>query len=159
MEVHDWEQDLQVAKDLITELKQTVPQEIKHCRYSTTAKIPFKLDSITGVFVYRIIELSETSFALIENKKYLPAAILIRSTMETAGLLHYAYLKVRAVIEKGTVGNVDRHLMRLLLGCKEKEDIVKPVNVLDGIRSVDKWLNKVNLEHDNERTKNVFMEF
>ena len=159
MEVHNWEQDLKLAKGWVAELNKLAPQEIKHEAYSTIAKIPFKVATIKEIFLYRVVELSKIAIELIDKKKYLAAAILIRSTMETTAMLYYVYDKMKLVVEKNDVGDIDEYLMRVMLGCKEKEDLAKPINVLTAVQKVDKWLNKVKPESAKGNTKNPFMGF
>lgn len=156
LEGHNWEQDLKLAKGWVSELNKLAPQEIKHDDYSTIAKIPFKVATIKEIFLYRVADLSKIAIELIDKKKCLAAAILIRSIMETTAMLYYVYNKMKSVVEKNDVGDIDEYLMRVILGCKEQEDLSKPINVLTAIQKVDKWLNKGIPE---EKTKNIFMGF
>lgn len=159
MEVHNWEQDLNLAKGWVAELNKLAPQEMKHEAYSTIAKIPFKVAAIKEIFLYRVVDLSKIAIELIDKNKCLAAAILIRSTMETTAMLYYIYNKMKLVVEKNDVGDIDEYLMRVTFGCKEQEDLAKPINVLTAIQKVDKWLNKGKPESAKENTKNIFMGF
>ena len=159
MEVHNWEQDLKLARRWVAELNKLAPQEIKPEDYSPIAKIPFKVATIKEIFLYRVVDLSKITIELINKKRCLAAAILIRSTMETTAMLYYVYNKMNSVVEKNDVGDIDEYLMRVTFGCKEQKDLVKPINVLTAIQKVDKWLNKGIPESPKENTKNIFMGF
>lgn len=159
MKKRDWEKDFQLAKGCLNDLKKLCPQRIRHGDYSSTAKIPFKVASIKEVFLFRVIEISEIAIELIEKNKYLPAAILIRSIMETTAMLYYVYDKMKSVVDDNDVGDIDKYLMRVLLGCKEKENLAKPINVLTAIQKVDKWMNPVKPDTARGNLKGPFMGF
>ncbi len=60
MEVHNYKQDLKLAKGWVAELNEKAPQELKHEAYSTISKIPFKVATIKEIFLYRVVELRKS---------------------------------------------------------------------------------------------------
>lgn len=155
--MHEWERDFEEIKKWRDELKEMAPFEIRHESYSTVAKLPFKVATIREIFIHRVIELSNISIEMIDSCKYIAAAILIRSIMETTAMLYYVLEKVQKVTEETEVGDVDDLIMRVMLGCNEKEGLEKPINVLTAINKIDKWLNKIKPKSANANTKDPFM--
>jgi hypothetical protein len=155
--VREWKRDFEEIKKWIDELKEMAPCEIRHESYSTVAMLPFKVAAIREIFIHRVIELSDISIEMIDSCKYLAAAILIRSIMETTAMLYYVLEKVKNVTEGADVGDVDVLIMRVMLGCNEKEGLEKPINVLTAIQKIDKWLNKIKPKSASANTNDPFM--
>lgn len=82
---------------------------------------------------------------LYKNKNISSAILLIRSNFEAAGILANFYDKMLRYYNKTiTLEEYDGMLVRYLLGSKSISfpdiEVPDPINVLNGIDSIDKWL-------------------
>lgn len=109
-------EQLRQAQELTGELRRSLPSKVEAREISLIAKIPYKVAVWKGVLLHRCADLAGESCRLFAEGSILPAAIITRSLMETAGMLAWLAQRMKGVSESSDLDDFDRLLMRGLLG-------------------------------------------
>jgi hypothetical protein len=130
--------DLVDARALIEEFKTRLPSEINANDSVSRSKLPWKVLSIRGPLLYRVIDLAEPACRLYEENMMAAAFTLTRSTLETSAMIYWLYSKMDDAVKTGKAGKaLDDLLMRALLGRRDRSHR-QPINVLTCIGHMNK---------------------
>lgn len=133
----DIEIRLQIAKKELRRWKTSLCNEISvgglYARNPDAHKwkAPFKTLLCRELSFWRVTDLFSQAVFLVENKFILGAITILRSSLETLGLLIYLNLKIQNLIESSIdFKNFESIIDRLLLGSKSNIDQNIAVNVI-----------------------------
>lgn len=136
------EERLQSILIKIVSIKSALPKSISSGAFSIKAKIPSKVHLARETIGYRVLNLSETAYDLIQKDEFVPALILIRSILESTAVLYTIKENVANCLEKENIGDFDDTIMRVIFGSRDKSTSLEAVNVLT---MIDKWDKKTKL--------------
>jgi len=132
----------------VAKLESRLPSSLDAMAVSRTAKLPFKVLSFRETLLWRLSELGRSAFENFEKEHLASAIVLTRAGVETSAALWFLRGKVQTALEKRTVGNLDEHLMRLLMGSRTDPDLPQAINVLNFIDSVNESLGGARHNYD-----------
>jgi hypothetical protein len=102
------------------------------------SRLPFKALIYRAALIWRMAELSRGAFENFEKDRLALALLDTRAAVETAAALWYLYGKLKAVVAAGDPGDIDTHLMRLVMGTRDDPELPAPINVLTFVDRVEK---------------------
>ena len=126
------------AKGLSNKLKNLLPKLLFAGDISSISKLPFKVLSLQNVLLYRIVDFSDLAIDLFKSNRLAPAALLTRGAFETTAVLCSLHVKIKEVIEKKDLCDIDKYLMTSLFGGRVKGSPKKSENIMDSIDRASK---------------------
>jgi hypothetical protein len=134
----NYEEALEYIKDLNDQLTTKLPHSVDRWSISHLAKLPFKVMSLRGILMYRVLELSKSAYQLYEARSLISAFVLSRAAVETSALQFSLLKHMRRVVREQQVGDVDDFLMRALFGKRTPDCDLPALNVLTLIDHMDR---------------------
>lgn len=129
---------LKEAREITEDIKSSLPTGFEMAAVSTRAKIPWKALSWREAIIHRVAELASNSLDLYEDHKFVSSCILIRSLMETTGMIFWLHKRIRKVVNDKQLGDIDNFLMRGFLGAKEDDPKWGALNALSAVDHLNK---------------------
>jgi len=129
-------------------MESKLPKRNDPASVSLKAKIPYKALDYREALIWRFVELCRCALEHFNEEDLATATILTRAALETVAALWYLNRKIKSVIDKNSVGDVDDYLMRLLMGSKTDTAMPDPINVLTFIQKVDAEINGFRKQFD-----------
>jgi hypothetical protein len=83
---------------------------------SPISKLPFKVLLYRNALMWRCAELGCSAFDNLCEDKLVSGIVLTRATVETSAALWFLCGKVEEAVKSQVVGDIDRHLMKLVVG-------------------------------------------
>lgn len=143
---------LEDARRNLALLEASLPRKVDGYALSSKTKLPFKALWFRDSLCWRMAQLSRSAFDSFENKKLASAILLTRASMETCAALWYLSEILERAVETQTLGEVDKHLVQLLLGTKDPhfgtDELPKAQNVLNYVDCVDKRITGFRREYE-----------
>ncbi len=136
------------AEQQYQQLVRILPSKVSRESVSKTSKSALKAYLIRAGLLHRTADLAGAAIDLYKQSKNLPAFVLTRATLETFALFHYFIKKLEGAVSSGEVQKVDEILMRLMLGARNSDDEVKPINILTAIDTFDKHIKGIRGMYD-----------
>ncbi|MBU0712690.1 hypothetical protein KJ762_07415 [bacterium] len=102
-------------------------------------KAPYRSLVTRELVFWRIIDLIDQTVLLAKNDYILGARILLRSAIETLGILIYLNQKMKALLD-GSIKyeDFDSITVRLILGTKQSDSKVESINIVTVLQKCDK---------------------
>ena len=97
-------------------LESSRPNHVDATAVSTTAKLPFKALLYREALIWRMVELGRAAFDSFASEKLVSGIVLTRAAVETSAALWYLCAKVAAAVDSKAVGDIDRYLMKMVMG-------------------------------------------
>jgi cation transport protein ChaC len=130
-------------------LESNLPTHVDGFALSTHTKIPFKVLLYRDALIWRMTELSRAAFESFEGDKLGSAVILTRAAVETSAAQWYLWRKLNGAVQARTVGDIDKDLMKLVMGSKTNPDLPQAINVLTFIDHTSKDIDGFREQYDN----------
>jgi hypothetical protein len=131
-------------------------------RVRENGRIPYKVLDYRGAITWRFAEFARASLDAFAREQYAAAILLARGAMECAASLWYLYSKVDETVSGGSLDDLDRCVMRLLLGRKKKPDDLPPdvdapdaINVMTFLDHIDKKMKGVGFRDHYEQLSEI----
>ncbi len=140
---------LDEAKLNINNLKSGLVIRTDPAQVSFIAKTPYKALNIREALLYRVTDLADATYMLIESDNLVAAACTARAFQETVALLFCVNRKTKKAIAGNDVACLDKDLMRILLGAKNNQDMPDPINILTMVDGVNKDIPGFRDVYDN----------
>lgn len=138
------------AKALVQTLKSWLPSSVEASKLGPRSKLPYKAMSLREPLLYRIVELGDVTCRLYEDNMLASAFTLTRSTLETSAMLYWLHMKMEETVKAKEVGkDLDNLLNRALLGRKDRDVSLSPINVQTCINHVDKRFKVIKEMYDD----------
>jgi hypothetical protein len=128
-------------------LESDLPTHVDAMDVSPISKLPFKVLLYRNALMWRFAELGRGAFDDLCEDKLVSGIVLTRATVETSGALWFLCAKVEEAVKSQSVGDIDEHLMKLVVGIatdapktKSKGDATfpRPVKVGAFLKLVEK---------------------
>lgn len=116
---------------------------------SKVSKLPFKALLYRESLLWRITELGRTSLESFRNGRPASGILLARAAIESGAALWYLRKKLDEVVRSRAVGDLDDHLMRLVMGSKTNPDLPPSVNVMTFLDHIDKQVPGFRLQYEH----------
>ncbi len=130
-------ESLSAIKELVEQLKPVNIIEGKEI--SNISKIPFKSQSLKELVLFRTTDFCECVFILIQNNKFIPSFVLIRSIIENLAVLNYLSVIIFKAINEKSVKEFDNEIMIQILGTRDdNENEYWSKNILTLLEKLDK---------------------
>jgi hypothetical protein len=97
-------------------LESNLPQQVDGFALSQKSKMPWKVLLYREALIWRVVELSKRAFESFASDQLVSGIVLTRAVLEVSAALWFLCAKVEAVVDTGTVGDVDEYLMKLAMG-------------------------------------------
>jgi len=138
IQIVDEETMLFDLEHIISRFEGSLPSRVDAAAMTWKSKVPFKMLSLKELLFHRITLLARTSLDLYVQGTWVPAYIVMRSTVETAALFFEFCNKVSLFLQDADEKKIDIFLMKCITGGKDEKSKLPPIHVLDCIRSIDK---------------------
>lgn len=103
------------------------------------SKIPYKILSIREIYLHRTFDFAVSSKLLFDNRRIVPAILLVRSIMETNAIIYRINVLSLYTIKTKDPNNLDNEAMVVLCGTKDPEELeYKSKNILGYIEKIQK---------------------
>ncbi|MFZ5776379.1 MAG: hypothetical protein ACOY3Z_12925 [Thermodesulfobacteriota bacterium] len=129
---------LDLAKQLASNVRESLPKELYAGSFTLKSKIPYKASSFREVLIHRLSDLADVAVDLYEANRFIPAVIVTRSVVETTAVTYWLYQKSCEFIENHNVESFDDFLMKGMLGSKDGTTKYEAYNVLTAVDRLDK---------------------
>jgi hypothetical protein len=144
---------LRGAKGCAARLTSLRPKRIDATAFNRKSEAPFKAAMTRELLLYRTTDLADASISFFEQKRIVPAIILMRSVLETFAVLFALHKRIEIFVndKPKDVKDLNDFIERLLMGSKKKEFAeltAEAVNVLTCIDHADKTLPGFRVGYD-----------
>ena len=102
----------------ISLISQALVDKITRSDFKTNSKIPYKVVSVKEIYKQKLFDCMEALRILIDNEKYLPALMIIRSIMEITSVINSLENRLQNALADREIKSLDEELMILLAGIK-----------------------------------------
>src|ERR1700685_2713020 len=97
-------------------LESSLPTHIDAITVSPVSKLPFKVLLYRNALMWRRSELGRSAFDNLCEDKLVSGIVLTRATVEASAALWFLCVKVKGAVKSKVVGDMDEHLMKLVVG-------------------------------------------
>lgn len=139
---------LEEIRNRLSDIEACLPDKIDILAVSPRSKLPFKALTYRETLIWRMAELSRSAYEAFVNNNLASAILLTRGAVETCAALWYLRNKVSAVVQAGSLGDIDTYLMRLIAGTRIDQEMPQAINVLNFVDSVEKDLEGFRQQYD-----------
>lgn len=134
---------IKIIENLIEELRASYNSVIDNKKYSTLAKIPYKIHSYVELLNLRMTDYAESCLLLFTSNHIVPAISLIRAMFENDSILYRVSILVEETTELGKLPkDLDDTITNIIYGTRYNEDC-KSVNILTYLKKLDKEYPKI----------------
>jgi hypothetical protein len=129
---------LEQARTIAAALRAALPEEVDAIKHGITHKTVFYLIVARESLLHRVCGLAEDTFSLIDAGRYLGAAILTRSMLESTAVLGFLLRSVERFERTNDLSALYGRVAKVVVGARngDEGDPVS-VHVLDAIRDSD----------------------
>ena len=136
---------METSRELLERWAQSLCQDVSvggliaRCPIAHKWKAPYRMIVVREALLWRMHDLGQQTLLLAEHNHILGARILLRSAIETLGILIYLNQKTKAVLA-GTLSFFDFEEItkQLLMGSKNRATSFVAVNILTVLAQADK---------------------
>jgi hypothetical protein len=136
-------------------LESNLPKHVDGWALSQKSKLPFKVLTYRESLAWRMAELSRAAFEELGKDRLVAGATLTRGAVETSAAQWFLYGKVAESVDAGTVGDIDEHLMNLMMGmatdppldAEGKPVMPRPVRTGKLLNAVEKDISGFSLQY------------
>lgn len=130
-------------------MEANLPKHAKAMDLSRTVKLPFKALACRKALIWRMAELGRAALESFEENRLASGILLTRAAVETTAALWHLHAKIEATVQSGVIGDIDSHLMKLMLGSRTNPGIVpEPINVLTFVDRVNREVPGFRNQYD-----------
>ena len=104
------------AKQMAKLISSSLPETIEIAVLSLNSKLPFKSASLRELLIHRVAELAVPAVELFEQRRVLPAIVLVRAVVETVALTFALHKQLESFLGSHDVPAFDEFLMRSTVG-------------------------------------------
>lgn len=139
-DIENWDDEkrLSLARELATNITESLPKEVDARAFTLESKLPFKATSLREVLIHRIAELASIAVDLYQRDKLVAAFVITRAVIETVAMIYWLHEKVTEFLSSKDIQKLDEFLMRAMLGSRDGTTSLESYNVLTAVDRVDK---------------------
>lgn len=144
----DGPQRLALAKELATNIRDSLPKELYAGSFTLKSKLPFRATSLREVLIHRLSDLADVALELYDADRLVPAFMVTRGVVETVAMTYWLHQKTTEFLESKDEKAYDEFLMRGTFGSKDSTPPPQPYNVLKAIDHLDKKFSGLRKMYD-----------
>lgn len=129
---------LALAKELATNIRNSLPKDLYLGSFTLKSKLPFKATSFKEVLIHRLSDLADIALDLYERDRLVPAFIATRGVVETAAMMYWLHQKTTDFLDTKNENAFDEFLMKGMLGSKDGTTPHESYNILTAVDHLDK---------------------
>ena len=131
-------QQFALAKELATNIRNSLPKELYAGSFTLKSKLPFKATSFREVLIHRLSDLADVALELYEADRLVPAFVATRGVVETAAMMYWLYKKTTEILDSKNEDVFDQFLMKGMLGSKDGTTHHESYNILTAVDHLNK---------------------